>query len=113
VWLDSEDLIDPVTAISGSGPAYVFLLAELLEQAAIERGLPPGIARQLARKTVSGAGALLAASGEDAADLRRAVTSPAGTTEAALSVLMAAGAWPRTLRDAVIAAENRARALAM
>ncbi len=111
VWLESESLIDPVTAISGSGPAYVFLLAEILEQAAIERGLPPAIARRLARQTVSGAGALLAASTEDAAALRRAVTSPKGTTERALSVLMAPGAWPAHLRDAVIAAEERAREL--
>ncbi len=112
VWLDSEDLIDPVTAVSGSGPAYVFLLAEILEQAAIERGLPPAIARQLARKTVSGSGALLAASDEDAAALRRAVTSPNGTTERALSVLMAPDAWPANLRAAVLAAEQRARELA-
>jgi pyrroline-5-carboxylate reductase len=112
VWLGAETLIDPVTAISGSGPAYVFLLAEVLEQAAIERGLPSDIARKLARKTVSGAGALLASSADDAASLRRAVTSPKGTTEAALKILMAPEAWPKTLREAVIAAENRARALA-
>jgi pyrroline-5-carboxylate reductase len=108
VWLEAESLIDPVTAVSGSGPAYVFLLAELLEQAATERGLPPATARLLARKTVSGAGALLAAATEDAADLRRNVTSPKGTTEAALAVLMAPDAWPATLRKAVIAAEDRA-----
>ncbi len=112
VWLDSESLIDPVTAISGSGPAYVFLLAELLEQAATEHGLPPDIARKLARKTVSGAGALLDAAAEDASALRQAVTSPKGTTEAALSILMAADAWPKSLRQAVTAAENRARELA-
>jgi pyrroline-5-carboxylate reductase len=112
VWLDSETLIDPVTAISGSGPAYVFLLAELLEQAAKEHGLPPEIARKLARKTVSGAGALLDASAEDTAALRQAVTSPKGTTEAALRILMAADAWPKILRQAITAAENRARELA-
>lgn len=112
VWLDREDLIDPVTAISGGGPAYVFLLAELLEQIGIERGLPPDIARLMARKTVSGSGALLGASTEDAAALRRAVTSPNGTTEQALAVLMAPEAWPATLRTALLAAENRARALA-
>lgn len=112
VWLDDETLIDPVTAVSGSGPAYVFLLAELLEQAAVERGLPPDIARKLARKTVAGAGALLAGSEKDAADLRRAVTSPNGTTERALSVLMAPDAWPATLREAVLAGETRARELA-
>jgi pyrroline-5-carboxylate reductase len=112
VWLDSEALIDPVTAVSGSGPAYVFLLAEILEQAGIERGLPPALARQLARKTVSGSGALLAASTEDASELRRGVTSPHGTTQKALEVLMHPDAWPRTLREAVVAAEKRARELA-
>jgi pyrroline-5-carboxylate reductase len=112
VWLESEALIDTVTAVSGSGPAYVFLLAEILEQAAIERGLPPALARQLARKTVSGAGALIAASTEDAAALRRGVTSPNGTTQKALDVLMQPDAWPRTLRDAVAAAEKRAKELA-
>ncbi len=111
-WLDDEALIDPVTAISGSGPAYVFLLAEILEQAAIENGIPAALARQLARKTVSGSGALLAASSEDAAALRRAVTSPKGTTERALAELMAPQAWPANLRAAVKAAEARARELA-
>ncbi|MGH7068294.1 MAG: pyrroline-5-carboxylate reductase, partial [Acetobacteraceae bacterium] len=80
-WVTDETLLDPVTAVSGSGPAYVFLLAELLERAGIEQGLPTELARLLARRTVSGAGALLAASEEDAAALRRAVTSPGGTTE--------------------------------
>ncbi len=112
VWLDQESLIDPVTAISGGGPAYIFLLAEILEQVAIERGLPAAIARQLARKTVAGSGALLGASTEDAAELRRAVTSPNGTTERALAVLMAPEAWPATLRAALLAAEDRARELA-
>ena len=88
-WVDDEGLLDPVTAVSGSGPAYVFLLAELMEQAAIEQGIPADLARLLARQTVSGSGALLAASTEDAAALRKAVTSPAGTTERALQVLMA------------------------
>jgi len=111
-WVDDEALIDPVTAVSGSGTAYVFLLAELLEQAGISAGLPAALARTLARKTVSGAGALLAASDEDAADLRRAVTSPRGTTEAALSVLMAPGAWPLALTEAVGAAAVRAGELA-
>jgi pyrroline-5-carboxylate reductase len=112
VWLDAEAEIDAVTAISGSGPAYVFLLAELLEQSAQALGLKPDVARRLARATVSGAGALLAASAEPAAELRRAVTSPNGTTQAALEVLMAPEAWPDTLRRAVIAAESRARELA-
>lgn len=111
-WIEDETLLDPVTAVSGSGPAYVFLLAELLEAAAVAQGLPQSLARQLARETVAGAGALLAASPEDAADLRRAVTSPGGTTQAALSVLMADEAWPRAMQAAVRAATERSRALA-
>ena len=111
-WVEDEALLDPVTAVSGSGPAYVFLLAELLEAAGVAQGLPAALARQLARETVTGAGALLAASGEDAAELRRAVTSPNGTTEAALSVLMADAAWPQAMREAVRAATDRSRALA-
>ncbi len=111
-WIEDESLMDAVTAVSGSGPAYVFLLAEILEQAAAEHGIPPDIARQMARRTVAGAGALLADSSEDAATLRRAVTSPGGTTEQALHVLMDADAWPKTIRAAVTAAAARAGALA-
>ena len=111
-WTGDETLLDPVTAVSGSGPAYVFLLAELLEGAGIAEGLPPDLARRLARETITGAGALLAATDEDAAALRQAVTSPGGTTEAALSVLMAGDAWPRALPAAVTAAADRSRALA-
>ncbi|MGH7108488.1 MAG: pyrroline-5-carboxylate reductase [Acetobacteraceae bacterium] len=111
-WVADESLLDPVTAVSGSGPAYVFLLAELLERAGIEQGLPADLARLLARRTVSGAGALLAASEEDAAALRRAVTSPGGTTERALAVLMDESAWPGTLSRAIAAATHRSRELA-
>lgn len=111
-WVEQEALLDPVTAVSGSGPAYVFLLAELMEQAAVEQGIPPELARLLARQTVAGSGALLAASEQDAADLRKAVTSPGGTTEAALRVLMDAPAWPDSLRRAVQAATARSRELA-
>ncbi len=111
-WVEDEGLLDPVTAVSGSGPAYVFLLAELMEAAAIEQGIPPDLARLLARQTVSGSGALLAASPEDTATLRRNVTSPKGTTEAALRVLMAPDAWPLALSDAIAAATARSRALA-
>ena len=110
--VDDEALLDPVTAVSGSGPAYVFLLAELMEQAAIEQGIPPELARLLARQTVAGSGALLAASPDDAAALRRAVTSPAGTTEAALKVLMASDAWPTAMSRAIEAATKRSRELA-
>jgi pyrroline-5-carboxylate reductase len=111
-WVEDEALLDPVTAVSGGGPAYVFLLAELLERAACEQGMPPALARLLARRTVSGAGALLAASDEDAAALRVAVTSPKGTTEQALAVLMREDAWPLAVSAAVAAATERSRALA-
>jgi pyrroline-5-carboxylate reductase len=111
-WVDDEALIDPVTAVSGGGPAYVFLLAELLERAAIEQGIPPDLARLMARQTVSGSGALLAASTEDAAVLRKAVTSPKGTTERALAVLMADDAWPALISRAIAAATARSRELA-
>jgi pyrroline-5-carboxylate reductase len=111
-WVEDEALIDPVTAISGSGPAYVFLLAEAMEAAGIAEGLPPELARRLARQTVAGSGALLAASAEDAAQLRRNVTSPGGTTAAALAVLMAEDGVPALLRRAVAAATRRSRELA-
>ena len=111
-WTEEESLLDPVTAVSGSGPAYVFLLAELMEQAAIEQGIPADLARLLARQTVAGSGALLAASEEDAAALRRAVTSPTGTTERALHVLMDSEAWPRAVSRAIAAATVRSRELA-
>ncbi len=111
-WVDDEGLIDAVTAVSGGGPAYVFLLAELLERAAAEQGIPLPLARQLARVTVAGSGALLAASAEDASALRIAVTSPAGTTERALAVLMADAAWPALVSRAIDAATRRSRELA-
>jgi len=108
-WTADEALIDPVTALSGGGPAYVFLLAELLEQAGLQQGLPADLARRLARATVAGSGALLAASHEDAAALRVAVTSPNGTTERALAVMMAE--WPDTISRAIAAATARSREL--
>jgi pyrroline-5-carboxylate reductase len=111
-WVADEAILDPVTAVSGSGPAYVFLLAELMEQAAIEQGIPPDLARLLARQTVSGSGALLEASGEDAAALRVAVTSPGGTTAEALAVLMDPDAWPIAISQAVAAGTRRSRELA-
>ena len=101
-----------VTAVSGGGPAYVFLLAELLERAAMEQGIPPDLARRMARATVAGSGALLAASTEDAAQLRRNVTSPKGTTERALAVLMEQAAWPTHISRAIAAATARSRELA-
>jgi pyrroline-5-carboxylate reductase len=111
-WVEDEGLIDAVTAVSGGGPAYVFLLAELLERAAIEQGIPAELAGLMARQTVAGSGALLAASSEDAAALRRAVTSPKGTTERALAVLMEEQAWPALMSRAIAAATARSRELA-
>ena len=110
-WVTDESLLDPVTAISGGGPAYVFLLTELLEKAAIEQGIPRDLARTLARQTIIGSGALLAASTEDAADLRIAVTSPGGTTEQALAVLRADDAWPKLISEAIEAATKRSQQL--
>ncbi|NBC33285.1 MAG: pyrroline-5-carboxylate reductase [Alphaproteobacteria bacterium] len=110
-WADSEDQLDAVTAMSGSGPAYVFLLAEALAQAGTAAGLPARMAVGLARETVIGAGALLEQSAEPAGTLRRNVTSPGGTTEAALEVLMRDGALDRLMEEAVAAAVRRAREL--
>jgi pyrroline-5-carboxylate reductase len=84
----------------------------VLEAAAVEQGLPRDLARRMARATVAGSGALLGASEQDAADLRRAVTSPKGTTERALAVLMEPDAWPKTMSHAIQAATDRARELA-
>ncbi|TCH98074.1 pyrroline-5-carboxylate reductase [Roseococcus sp. SYP-B2431] len=111
-WVERESLIDPVTAVSGGGPAYVFLLAEVMEKAAISQGLPPDLARRMARATVAGSGALLAASTEDASTLRINVTSPKGTTERALAVLMRPEAWPALMEEAIKAATARSRELA-
>jgi pyrroline-5-carboxylate reductase len=111
-WVDQEAAMDAVTAVSGSGPAYVFLLAEALEKAARAAGLEAPLARRLARATVSGAGELLARSAEDAAVLRQNVTSPGGTTAAALAVLMADGGLEALLTEAVLAGMGRSRELA-
>lgn len=107
----TETELESATAISGCGPAYLFLLAEVLEAAARASGLKPDVAAILARQTVTGAGALLAEGGEPA-DLRRAVTSPGGVTAAALDVLMAPGGMPDLFRRAVEAAIARNRQLA-
>ncbi|WP_072396614.1 pyrroline-5-carboxylate reductase [Hyphomicrobium sp. CS1GBMeth3] len=111
-WVANEELMDAVTAVSGSGPAYVFLLAEALEKAAVSAGLDPALARRLARATVSGSGELLVRSELDAAVLRQNVTSPGGTTAAALAVLMADGGLEDLLTKAVLAGEGRSRELA-
>ncbi len=111
-WLSDETPIDAVTAVSGSGPAYVFLLVEALAAAGVAAGLKGDLAERLARATVAGAGALLNASPErDAATLRRDVTSPGGTTAAALNVLMGAKALQPLMTRAVKAAAKRAREL--
>jgi len=111
-WIADETLMDTVTAVSGSGPAYVFLLAEALAQAGVAAGLPQPLAAKLARETVAGAGELLRHSPLDAATLRENVTSPGGTTAAALEVLMRAEGLPALLREAVAAATERSRKLA-
>ncbi len=111
-WISDEALMDAVTAVSGSGPAYVFLLVEALARAGIDSGLPTKLAAQLARVTVAGSGALLDAADDPAAVLRANVTSPGGTTEAALQVLMAADGLQPLLSRAVAAATARSRDLA-
>ncbi len=111
-WIEDEKLMDAVTALSGSGPAYVFLLAEVLAQAGAAAGLPPALAAKLARETVAGAGELLHRSALDAAQLRENVTSPGGTTAAALKVLMGKSGLAPLLQEAVQAATRRSRELA-
>lgn len=110
-WIDDERLMDAVTAVSGSGPAYVFHVVECLAAAGVRVGLPPPLAQALAMETVAGAGALLAEPGADAAALRQAVTSPGGTTAAALAVLMADDGLRPLLEKAVLAAAERSREL--
>lgn len=106
-WVEDESLIDAVTAVSGSGPAYVFLLAEALAEAGREAGLSADLALTLARQTIAGAGLLLASSPLPPAELRRNVTSPNGTTAAALAVLMADNGLQPLLTRAVAAAKAR------
>jgi len=108
VWVRQEAMIDAVTAVSGSGPAYVFLLAEALARAAGAERLPAALAARLARATITGAGALLDADKRSPEALRRDVTSPRGTTQAALEVLMANDALVSLIGRAVAAARKRA-----
>ncbi|WP_203293025.1 pyrroline-5-carboxylate reductase [Maricaulis parjimensis] len=111
-WVKDERLIGAVTAVSGSGPAYVFLLAEALAGAGTAEGLPRELAEKLARETIIGAGALLASSDKSPQELRRSITSPGGTTQAALDALMGSGGGlPELVRNAVNAAERRSRQL--
>jgi pyrroline-5-carboxylate reductase len=111
-WVEDEVLLDAVTAVSGSGPAYVFLLIEALAEAAEAAGLPPDLALRLARGTVAGSGELARLSDEGPAQLRENVTSPGGTTRAALDVLMAKDGLAPLIRRAVEAAAARSRELA-
>ncbi len=111
-WVADEAMIDAVTAVSGSGPAYVFLLIECLAEAGVAAGLPADLAARLARATVAGSGELARLSRDSATTLREAVTSPGGTTRAALDVLMAADGLAPLLRRAVLAAARRSRELA-
>src|ERR1700748_2741592 len=111
-WVDDESLMDAVTAVSGSGPAYIFLLAEELARAGVEAGLPEALATRLARETVAGSGELLRRSEASAATSRQTVTSPGGTPAAALEVLMAPDGLQSLLIRAVAAATKRSKELA-
>jgi pyrroline-5-carboxylate reductase len=111
-WVDDEALMDAVTALSGSGPAYIFLLAECMARAGVAAGLPKELATRLARETVAGSAELLHRSDLDAATLRQNVTSPGGTTAAALEVLMGPGGFDQLLTQAIAAATRRSRDLA-
>lgn len=110
-WIEEEGLLDAVTAVSGGGPAYVFLLAESLAVAGVASGLPRELSERLARVTVAGAGELLHQSPEPPSTLRKNVTSPAGTTERALNVLMGPDGWQSLLDKAIAAATARSKEL--
>ncbi len=110
-WVEDEALLDPVTAVSGGGPAYVFLLIEVLARAGVEAGLPEELAMQLARVTVAGSGELVQQSDEPASKLRENVTSPGGTTLEALKILMAPDALQPLMTRAIAAATRRSREL--
>ncbi|HEY5597843.1 MAG TPA: pyrroline-5-carboxylate reductase [Kiloniellales bacterium] len=111
-WTEDEALLDAVTAVSGGGPAYVFLLIECLAEAGVEAGLPADLAMQLARATVAGAGELVHRSGEPASKLLKNVSSPGGTTVEALKILMAEDGLQPLLTRAIAAATRRSRELA-
>ena len=111
VELDDESDMDAVTGVSGSGPAYVFLMREALESAGITAGLKPDLAAKLAQATISGAASLMDASAESPSQLRINVTSPAGTTQAALDVLMAENGLHQLMTSAVLAARDRSKEL--
>ncbi len=110
-WVEDEALLDPVTALSGGGPAYVFLLAELLAEAGVAAGLPKALAQRLARVTVAGSGELIARSSEDVATLRENVTSKGGTTFEALKIMMASDGLQPIVTRALAAASRRSKEL--
>lgn len=110
VWLEDEALMDAVTAVSGTGPAYFFLLTEVLAHTARELGLPPDTADRLAAISCFGAGAMVATSPDEAEELRRRVTSPGGTTQAAMAVLESGG-FRQLMARAITAAAARSREL--
>jgi pyrroline-5-carboxylate reductase len=112
-WIDDEHLMDAVTALSGSGPAYVFHLIEAMTAAGVQAGLTPALSEKLARETVIGSAALAAFERETpAATLRQNVTSPGGTTEAALNVLMSDNGLTNLMTRAILAAQKRGKELA-
>ncbi|NKB48084.1 MAG: pyrroline-5-carboxylate reductase [Alphaproteobacteria bacterium] len=111
-WIDDEALMDAVTGLSGSGPAYVFHLVEAMAAAGAAAGLSPNLAMQLARATVAGSGELLTQSSDPAGTLRENVTSPGGTTAAALEVLMGPDGLTRLMTEAIARATERSRELA-
>jgi pyrroline-5-carboxylate reductase len=109
VWINDEDLFDAITALSGGGPAYVFLLAECMAQGGMDSGLPEDLARRLANATVAGAGELMGRSAETPESLRRNVSSPGGTTVEALDVLMGEDGLQPLISRAIAAAARRSR----
>lgn len=111
-WVGEEALLDPVTAVSGGGPAYVFLLVECLAAAGVQAGLPQALAQRIARATAAGSGELLRQSQEPPSVLRQNVTSPGGTTLEALKILMAPGGLQPLMSRAIAAATKRSRELA-
>lgn len=111
VDLGDEELMHAATGVSGSAPAYLYAFVEALEAAGAAAGLPAADSARLARATIAGAAALMARSGEEPAELRKQVTSPGGTTQAALEVLMGEGGFGKLLEDAVAAATRRSKAL--
>ena len=109
VWIDDEALFDAVTAVSGGGPAYVFLLAECMAQGGMDSGLPEDLARRLANATVAGAGELMGRASQSPETLRRNVSSPGGTTVEALAVLMGEDGLQSLISRAIAAAARRSR----